>query len=145
MSAHSCPLCKHKNLRHLHTQHDLNASKEKAESVKARKKEAIDNQNLPEAEKIKRKKKVKIGKVMVQECYCICYLLSNSCECSVGPFTYKEMPQISGWKQDYDNSVSVEDFGPNTTSQNAGALVASVLEGTLAVGSTDIACYDCVF
>ena len=80
MSAHPCPLCNHKNLRHLHTKNDLHASREAADTVKARQVAAIDLEDLPQAEKIKKKKKCKIRKVQVQELYCICFLMNNSCE-----------------------------------------------------------------
>lgn len=126
-------MCGHKNLRHLHTRETLRASEEKADQVKAQKVAAIQNSDLPLAEK--RKKKVRKQKVLVQELYCICFLRNGDCPCSVGPFKYSEMEQIAGWKQDYDNSLSEEDFGAQTTSQNAGALVASVLDATLAVST----------
>lgn len=84
------------------------------------------------------RKKIRMGKIPVQEYYCLCFQKQNSnCMCCVGPFKDSEREKLSAQYQDYRNGIEEEDTAA-TLSTNVGTFVANVIGGALAVCTASV-------
>jgi len=132
---HPCPICgtgDHRgSVTRIHTKAFLEESRAHAE--RDRETRLAGENRKPSSQR----KKIRMGKIPVQEYYCLCFQKQNSnCMCCVGPFKDSEREKLSAQYQDYRNGIEEEDTAA-TLSTNVGTFVANVIGGALALGESD--------
>ena len=82
-----------------------------------------------------RGKAPRIGKVIVQQYYCICFQHPGNCNCATGPFNNADHEWLKDWHKEWlEDRVGA----PPTVSDNVVYFVDQLMSGSLAMGDRDI-------
>ena len=125
-----CPICGHQFVRKIHSHAVLHADEERVEQDKAQR-QVVWQSKAPSVQG----KSPHIGKVMVQQYYCIYFQRPGNCNCATGPFNDADRE----WLKDWHNEWLEDRMGaPPTVSDNVSSFVDHLMFGSLTMGDRDI-------
>lgn len=143
MDERFCPLCEHKMTRRIHTQAALQESRTQAEAKQTQRE--AQRSLLPVSEQ---GKKTRIGKVLVQEYYCICFQQGTEldkdgkrCICCVGPYTEAMRESLYEYWLEYKDMLAGNENHYPTTSDNAGSFVCDLVNASTGVSILQCVCF----
>ena len=132
MDPNPCVICGHNKVRKIHTKQALEEHSQRLEREKAERQAEWDLADVG----ARPKRAARMGKKMVQEYYCICFQIQkgsgeDACSCCVGPFTDSMREHLNQMWNDYQNGI--DDESRPTVSDNAGAFINHLVQGTTQV------------
>ena len=81
------------------------------------------------------RKSPRIGKVEVQQCYCIYFQRPGNCNCATGPFSGVDHKWPKDWYEEWlEDCVGV----PLTVSYHVSSFIDHLMSGSLVMGDRDI-------